>query len=139
MILFHPEIGTVVICDFGDFIPPEMTKRRPVIIISPRFRNRDDLCTIVPLSTTEPDPVMPYHCRLDFVEPLPPPYDSPFQWVKGDMLATVSFKRLFFPFSGKDDRGKREYVRRVIGSDDLRRVRECILNGISLSYLTRYL
>ena len=139
MIPYHPEIGTVVICDFHGFIPPEMVKRRPAIVVSPRFRNRNELCTIVPLSTTPPNPVMPYHCRIIFDEPLPPPYDSSFQWVKGDMLATVSFRRLFLPRAGKDDKGKREYILKVISGGDFRRVRECILNGLALSSLTRFL
>ena len=33
----HPHIGTVLFCDFGHgFIEPEMVKRLPVIVISPR-------------------------------------------------------------------------------------------------------
>ena len=37
MIPYHPEIGTVVICDFNGYIPPEMVKRRPAIVISPKI------------------------------------------------------------------------------------------------------
>ena len=136
---FHPETGTIVICDFYGFIEPEMVKRRPAIVVSPRFRNRDRLCTIVPCSTTPPDPIMPYHYKLTLNEPLPPPYDSPFQWVKGDMLVAVSFDRLFLPRKGKDINGKREYVVKVIEDNDLREIRECILHGLALSHLTRHL
>lgn len=136
---YHPEIGTIVICDYDGFIEPEMVKRRPVIIVSPRFRNREGLCTIVPLSTTPPNPVMPYHYKLKLDKPLPPPYDSSFHWVKGDMLATVSFSRLFLPRTHKDANGKREYVIKVIEDIDLRKVRECILHALALSLLTGHL
>jgi uncharacterized protein YifN (PemK superfamily) len=135
---YHPEIGTIVICDF-DGIEPEMTKKRPAIIVSPRLRNREGLCTVVPLSITEPDIIMPYHYKLTFREPLPPPFDSPFKWVKGDMLATVSLERLNLPYGGKDEKGRRKYITRIVDDIDLRKVRECILHGLALSDLTRHL
>jgi uncharacterized protein YifN (PemK superfamily) len=136
---YHPEIGTIVICDFRGFVEPEMVKRRPVVIVSPRLRNRDRLCTVVPLSTTEPKPIMPYHYKLKLDQPLPSPYNSPFHWVKGDMFATVSFDRLFLPFAGKDAKGQRQYVIKVVEEIDLRNIRECMLHAIDLSYLTGHL
>lgn len=136
---YHPEIGTIVLCDFHGFVPPEMVKRRPVIIVSPRLRHRDNLCTIVPLSTTPPNPVMAYHYKLKLDNPLPAPYDSPFQWVKGDMVTSVSFKRLLLPSAGKDANGKRNYIIKVIEDIDLRNIRECILHSLDLSYLTGHI
>ncbi len=135
---FHPEIGTIVICDF-DGIEPEMVKRRPAIVISPRFRDRGRLCTVVPFSTTPPKPVMPYHYKLELDRPLPPPYNSPFQWVKGDMLATVSFNRLSLPYIAKDNRGKRQYDVRVIEGADFYKITECVLHALALSHLTQYI
>lgn len=70
---YHPQTGTIVICDFHGFIEPEMSKRRPVIVVSPRYRNSYKLCTIVPLSTTEPNPIMEYHYKIRFHHPLPVP------------------------------------------------------------------
>jgi mRNA interferase MazF len=46
---YHPKQGTIVICDFKGFVSPEMVKRRPAVIVSPRLRKREGLCTIVPL------------------------------------------------------------------------------------------
>ena len=63
-ITFHPNPGTVLICDFNGLIIPEMVKTRPVVVISPRLRHRTGLCTIIPLSTTPPDPKMPWHWTL---------------------------------------------------------------------------
>lgn len=109
-----------------------MIKRRPAIVISPRFRNRNNLCTVVPLSTTPPKPIEKYNYKLCLDEPLPDPYDAPIQWVKADMVYTVSFARLSLPFSGKDPSGKRIYVERIIEAEDLRKIQQCILHGIGL-------
>jgi len=48
---YHPEQGTILICDFKGFIDPEMVKRRPVVVVSPRLRQRGKLCAVVPLGT----------------------------------------------------------------------------------------
>ena len=138
-IQIHPESGTIVICDFKGFVPPEMVKRRPAIVISPRLRNRSSLCTIVPLSTTPPTHIMPYHHKLVVDPVLPEPYNEKFHWVKADMLYTVSFDRLFLPFKGKDDQGKRIYDVRVIDKADLIKIQQCVLHGIGLMALTEYL
>ncbi|WP_293675629.1 type II toxin-antitoxin system PemK/MazF family toxin, partial [Thiolapillus sp.] len=100
-IQIHPEQGTIVICDFKGFVPPEMVKRRPAVVISPRLRRRQHLCTVVPLSTTPPNPVAAYHHKFTLDPVLPKPYNSKIQWVKADMLYTVSFDRLYLPFEKK--------------------------------------
>ncbi|QGT77928.1 type II toxin-antitoxin system PemK/MazF family toxin [Guyparkeria halophila] len=123
---FHPEEGAIVICDFSGFKKPEMIKRRPVVVVSPRFRSRSGLCTIVPLSTTKPLNRMPYHHVLHLDPPLPPPFDSVVNWVKADLLATVSFERLKMPFDGKDEEGRRRLVKRCVSTEDLDEIRECI-------------
>ncbi len=133
---YHPNIGTIVICDYHGFVSPEMVKRRPVIVISPRFRTRSNLCTVVPLSTTIPEPPMPYHYKLVVDPPLPKPYDSTVMWVKADMFATVSFSRLFLPRKGKTSNGSRQYDIRIIDKFDLRKIQECVLHAIGLSHLT---
>ena len=49
---FHPRVGSILICDYSTgFVAPEMVKRRRVVVIS-RLRQRADLYTVVPLSTT---------------------------------------------------------------------------------------
>lgn len=138
-ISIHPEPGTIVICDFDGYKPPEMVKRRPAIVVSPRLRERGGLCTVVPLSTTDPRKVMPYHHRLAVAPPLPHPYSSPHHWVKADMMATVAFERLSLPCAGKDSSGKRVYDIRVIDEADLRQIRVCLLHGLGLSSLTAHL
>lgn len=138
-IRYHPDTGTVVICDFKGFIEPEMVKRRLAVVISPRHRRGTGLCTIVPLSTTEPRIVCSYHCKLIFDEPLPEPYNSTIQWVKADMLATVSFERLFIPSDGREENGRRKYVIKVLNGADLRNIRKCVLSALALSHLNAHL
>jgi mRNA interferase MazF len=51
-ISFSPDEGTVLVCDFSDgFRPPEMTEKRPCVVISKRRTNRG-LCVVVPISST---------------------------------------------------------------------------------------
>jgi uncharacterized protein YifN (PemK superfamily) len=135
----HPEQGTILICDFAGMKQPEMLKRRPVVVISPRMRNRTGLCTIVPLSTTPPSPILAYHHKLYTVPPLPEPYNADYHWVKADMIYTVSFERLQLPFIGKDASGKRIYDIRIVDKSDLLKIQQCILHGIGLTSLTDYL
>ena len=132
---FNPMPGTVVICDFSGFIVPEMVKRRPAIVVSPRLRGRTNLCTIVPLSTTPPDKEQNYHYLLELKPHLPRPFDVDSCWVKGDMLYTVSYDRLNLPHV-KSVAGRRVYITRIISAEDLRNIRRCILFGLGLEALT---
>jgi hypothetical protein len=92
----HPASGTILVCDFnGTFKQPEMVKPRCVIVLSPRIEKRAKLCTVVYLSTTDPNHVMPFHCRLDIRPALPRPWDSDGVWVKGDMIYSVGFRTSF--------------------------------------------
>lgn len=135
---FHPDPGTIVVCDFTGFVAPEMIKRRPAIVVSPRFRQRDNLCSIVPLSTSRPKSICAYHCQIDLDPVLPAPYDAARMWVKADMLNAVSFSRLSLPYVGKDEQGKRAYDVRHISDEDLEMVVKCLLNGLGLGRLTEY-
>jgi uncharacterized protein YifN (PemK superfamily) len=93
-ITFHPHPGTVLKCDFfTGFQPPEMVKRRHVVVVSPRRRHHSGLCLVVPFSTVAPDPVEAFHHRIpvgaySFFHPR---IDV---WAKGDMLTCVGFRRL---------------------------------------------
>ncbi len=129
---YHPQQGAILICDFDGMKTPEIIKRRPVIVISPRFRNRGKLCTIVPLSTTAPRTIEKYHYQIELCPSLPKPYDEPLKWAKCDMIYTVSFERLFKPFIGKDDKGNRIYDERIIDKAELEKIQECVKHGLGL-------
>ncbi|MCE1252549.1 MAG: type II toxin-antitoxin system PemK/MazF family toxin [Anaerolineae bacterium] len=129
-IRYHPERGTILICDFHGLKEPEMVKKRPVIVISPQISCRNGLCTIVALSTTCPSRIMPYHYELKLDPVLPPPYDSPFHWVKGDMIYTFGFERLDLPSKGRGTDGKRKYDIRVINKAEMKIIETCVLKSI---------
>jgi len=46
---FQPKPRMVLICDFRGFEPPEMVKRRPVVVVASN-PDRDQMVTVVPLS-----------------------------------------------------------------------------------------
>lgn len=58
---FHPGYGIILFCDFGHQKEPEMVKVRPVVVVS---RNHAKLCTVVPLSGTEPEPLQTWHYKM---------------------------------------------------------------------------
>lgn len=61
---FHPRAGTLLMCDFRGMVEPEINKRRPVVVVTPRLKYRDRLAMIVPTSTTEPQHLQPFQVRL---------------------------------------------------------------------------
>lgn len=128
-----------MICDFEGFKAPEMIKRRPVVVVSNRLRKTTGLCTVVPCSTTQPAEILNCHYSFVLDPPLPSPHDAHAQWVKCDMVYTVSFDRLSVPFIGKDANGKRIYDQRTVTDDELNGIRKAILHGLGFSNLTHHL
>ena len=136
-IKLHPDQGEILICDFSGTVPPEICKRRPVVVLTPRLRRVNRLLTVVPLSTTAPAPVQLWHTKLTVN--LPKPYDSPVVWLKGDNLMTVSYDRLFPLKAGKDQYGKRIYPRFVLDKGSMDKVWDCIFYGLGRTDIVRLL
>src|SRR6056297_3706516 len=107
-----------------------MVKTRPCLVVSKRIKSRPNLVTVVPLSTTAPDPVMPYHCEIHVEVELPRRWSAETCWVKGDMLYALSFERVDLFNLGRDESGRRRYQTETICRDTLSRVQKCILAGI---------
>ena len=92
-ITFHPDRGAILICDYGGtstYQPPEMMKKRPVVVISPR-RRTGQVVSVVPLSSTPPASAEPWHHALP--PGSYPPARGP-MWAKCDMIAAVALARL---------------------------------------------
>jgi mRNA interferase MazF len=102
-------------CDFDGYKSPEIVKTRPVIVISPNHLTRPGLVTVIPLSTTTPNPICDYHFELPGS---PFPHDKTPVWAKCDLPACVSVERLD---RVKVSRGKYEVF--YVGSDTIRAVR----------------
>ena len=121
---YFPRPGDVLICDYSTgFIAPEMVKRRPVVVVSGRERHGRKLCTVVPLSTTDPVPVEAWHHCLPVAIP---GWNAAMCWAKCDMLATVSFDRLDKPHS--KTRHGRTYHTVRLSPTDLLAVRQGVLS-----------
>lgn len=136
----HPSKGSILLCDFSQgFSEPEMVKRRPVVVLSPKIVARPGLCTVVALSTTTPDPVMPYHTQIDIRPPLPKQFSSTGIWVKGDMVYAAGFHRLDFLRFPKTRSGKRQYYYHTVTEEQMKAIQSCVLRGMGLAALTKHL
>lgn len=129
---FYPAPGTLLLCDYGlgGFIVPEMVKRRPAVVVSPRLPHRETLCAVVPLSTTAPERPTAYAVEINMPHLLPAPFDAPICWAKCDMIATVSVERLDLFRTGRDHTGKRQYLTARLPAADMERIRIGILAGL---------
>jgi uncharacterized protein YifN (PemK superfamily) len=113
-----------MICDFErGFVPPEMVKVRPVVVISRTSTHENGLCTIVPLSTTPPQRAKSWHVQLKR-DPTPCLNSGQQVWAKCDMLYTVSHKRLDRPHTKLG--GRRDYLTVRVTGEDL----NTILDGV---------
>jgi uncharacterized protein YifN (PemK superfamily) len=90
---FQPKEGSIVYCDYAGFVVPEMVKKRPIIVIH-KHRHNSKLVCVVPISTTEPIPILDFHIEIEksfYMEYL----NGKKSWVKCDMINTVSLDRLY--------------------------------------------
>ncbi|MEK6261689.1 MAG: type II toxin-antitoxin system PemK/MazF family toxin [Planctomycetota bacterium] len=130
-ITFHPGYGTFLYCNFDHQQAPEMVKNRPVIVIS-RKNGNCRLCTVVPLSGSEPDPLQPWHHKMTLSK-LPVQMQGNDWWAKCDCIASVSFHRLDRLRDGKDPRtGKRMYISPSVFREDMLAVKMAVVNHLGL-------
>lgn len=111
MISFVPERGHILICDFDmGNVPPEMRKKRRVLVVSLRSHNRARRCVVVPFSATEPNDMMAAYPAGSYRSLSVP------TWAICNAVAHVSFARL--------DRVRvgREFVAEIVGAADMERV-----------------
>jgi uncharacterized protein YifN (PemK superfamily) len=143
-IQFYPRAGQILLCDFSTgFKPPEMVKRsRPVVVISSGNKHRPQLATVIPLSTKRPSLILPHHFLIP-KKSMPPlrRYQECESWVKGDMIYTVGFSRLGSIVLGKRSAGSRKHVyfKRRLAPATMIEVQKCVLHGLNLGILARYL
>ncbi|MGO4572067.1 type II toxin-antitoxin system PemK/MazF family toxin [Microvirga sp. 2TAF3] len=139
MPLKYPVVpGVILLCDYSTgFQPPEMVKRRPAVVVSPRLPQREQLCTVVPLSGTPPRRDVNYQRRIELPQALPEPFSQTVWWAKADMLATVSFDRLDLFRTERDQTGRRKYLQPKVSAANLEEIREAILFSLGLGHLKK--
>jgi mRNA interferase MazF len=124
-ITFWPHPGTVLLCDFRGYEEPEMTKLRPVVVVSPQVAR--PVVLIVPLSQTQPRSVQRIHVRLSKRYAFLSRGDV---WAKCDLLAHAGRARL--DRLHHDRRFVRGTVSRLDGSD-LHAVRRGVLHALGIA------
>ena len=131
---FPPLPGTILRCDFHTFKEPEMTKNRPVVVLSPKIQSSVRTTLLVaPLSTTTPNPVHKYHLKLMLPGPNLPHGLSRECWLKGDMVYALSLNRLdFYHFNRDKNSGKRTYYTDRFEEEYLFKIRKAIMHAIGL-------
>ena len=127
---YHPARGEVLICDFDTgFKPPEMVKKRPVVVVSTKESHGRKLCTVVPISTTESMKPSPWHHTLSHLT-VPGWKATGPMWAKCDMIATVSFDRLNKPYMST--RSGRSYSTVMLVGEDMLCINACLLSYLAL-------
>ncbi|MGR3525510.1 MAG: type II toxin-antitoxin system PemK/MazF family toxin [Paracoccaceae bacterium] len=136
-IQYHPARGSIVTVDFSQgFRVPEMVKRRLCVVISPPIEARVGLCTVVPLSTTAPDPVQAYHYCFEIPFHMPKAWGNQARWAKCDMVCAVGLHRVDLIRLGKTSNGTRIYQMNTLSRLHLRNISNCVLAGLGLPPLT---
>ena len=123
---FFPRAGQIFVGNFNDLKIPEITKIRPVIVISPKLPYRSQLATIVPISLTAPRHSLPFVYKLskNYHPEAPDDLDC---WAKCDLVMNVSLTRL-----SAFKTGRRQYAYPTLSPEDLAGVRRAVLAGLGL-------
>ncbi|MEX0704262.1 MAG: type II toxin-antitoxin system PemK/MazF family toxin [Planctomycetales bacterium] len=128
---FHPGYGTILYCNFDHQTAPEMVKSRPVVVLS-RKNSNVQLCTVVPLSGTEPMPLQGWHHKMTF-DKLPKPMQTNDWWAKCDCIASVCFSRLDRIKVGKDpNTGRRIYDSPTVYGKDLHSIKMALMDHLGM-------
>jgi uncharacterized protein YifN (PemK superfamily) len=128
-LLAFPRAGQVFVGDFSDLKEPEMTKVRPVIVVSPRLPYRSEIVAVVPISLTAPRHELPFCYKLS-KNYHPEEADDLDCWAKADMVMNVALRRL-----SAFRVGRRKYAYPTLTPEDLLGVRIAVLKGLGLDRL----
>lgn len=135
MALIYPPLpGMILRCDFHSFKEPEMTKARPVVILSPKIKNINRTTYLVAaLSTTEPRPRHNYHLQLILPGQVLPKKLSRDCWLKGDMVYSLCSSRLDLYHLERDkDSGMRQYYKERFDKETLFNIRKCVMHAVGI-------
>ena len=130
-LMFYPRMGQMFVADFSDLSEPEMTKVRPVIVVSPKLPFRSQIVAVVPVSLTAPRHDLPFCFKLskNYHPDEPDDLDC---WAKADMVTNIALRRLdAFKVA------RRKYAYPNLTQDDLLGVRRAVLAGLGLDRLEK--
>mgnify|MGYP000636856461 CR=1 FL=1 len=123
---FYPRAGQIFVGDFTDLAVPEITKKRPIIVISPRLPYRSELVAVVPISTRPPVHDLPFVHKLS--RNYTPWGDADLEsWAKCDLVMNIALRRL-----SAFKIGRRNYTYPTLDPEELKAVRRAVLAGLGL-------
>lgn len=142
---YCPKVGEVLECDFGDFkanpagdidtknfngrIPPEMVKKRLVVVLNGKISGA---CIIVPISSTQDIGKITQNLHIELAASLIKEtrfYDNRVRWAKTDLVQQVSKERLN---KVRNDRG---FVEQSLPRDIVTKIQQGVVRAISASGL----
>jgi len=121
---FVPDQAMVLLCNYAGFQKPEMTKVRPVVVLSLKKRNGFH-ALVAAISTSEPSD------RRSTVIELPDgryPFLKSSSFVKCEMVNTVRLARLFL-LRGPNGRGIKS-TETILEDEDMKKVRAGVFEAI---------
>lgn len=128
---YYPRAGQILMTDFSGFMPPEINKIRPCIVVSPRLPGRSALVAVVPVSLTAPRREYPFHVRLS--KNYHPQEDDTLPcWAKCDLLMNISVARL-----NGFKVGRRTWKHPQLSGADLVAVRHGIIYALGMGNLLK--
>lgn len=102
---YRPKVGEILECNYGLFadtldfnghIPPEIIKRRMVVVLNGKIKG---LTLVVPISSTQnrESIALGHHIEIEpeWIQQTAF-YDNRTRWAKADLIQSVSRERLFF-------------------------------------------
>lgn len=144
-ITYTPKVGELLECDFGEFkkdgagiidtrnfngrIPPEMVKKRLVVILNGKLNGA---CLIVPISSTQDIGKITQQLHIELEPRLIAQtnfYDSRIRWAKADLIQQVSTERLC---KVRDARG---FITQMLPRDVVAKIQRGVIRAISASAL----
>jgi uncharacterized protein YifN (PemK superfamily) len=104
------------------------------LVVLRSHKTNSKLVTVVPLSTTRPEPVEVHHYQL-LQNPLPESRKDEV-WAKCDLVAVVSTERLDLIRTGRKlPDGRRQYVSLKIGVEQFEAIRRGVIFALGLGSL----
>lgn len=144
-ITYTPKVGELLECDFGEFkkdgagnidtknlngrIPPEMVKKRLVVILNGRLYGA---CLIVPISSTRDMGKITQQLHIELESKLIVEtnfYDNRVRWAKTDLIQQVSKERLY---KVRDNRG---FITQILPREVVDKIQRGVIRSISASSL----
>lgn len=142
---YAPKVGELLECDFGDFkrdaaglidtnnfngrIPPEMVKKRLVVILNGKLNGA---CLIVPISSTQDIGKITQQLHIELESKLIAEtdfYDKRVRWAKADLIQQVSRDRL------NRVRDKRGFITQILPREVVEKIQRGVIRAISASSL----